>query len=255
MHHRSRLRQGTVLLAAAGLLSLAISGTAAAAGPPGPVFKGKPSVLTAAQAAQLSANATDRSIIVFKDQLSGLPAKGTSASARVSAANSAQAPVMAELSQVHATHVTGFHIVNAIAATISAAEASRLAANPAISAVVPDAMQRFPSEVSAPGPALPATAGQSTRSAASHPLEDRAPATAALELGDLPQQSGRHCGGDKWQLRVSVCPSTSSVSLPSPGIRLQPDLFALVLGWIAGQALPPLQRYLFEEGVELKGAG
>jgi subtilisin family serine protease len=169
MHCRSRIRQGTVLLAAAGLLSLAISGTAAAAGPPGPVFKGKPSVLTAAQVAQLSANATDRSIIVFKDQLSGLPAKGTTASARVSAANSAQAPVMAELSQVHATHVTGFHIVNAISATISAAEASRLAANPAVSAVVPDAMQRFPSEVSAAGPAFPANAGQSVRSPASAP--------------------------------------------------------------------------------------
>ena len=48
---------------------------------------------------------------------------------------------MAELRQVHATHVTSFHIINAIAATISAAEASRLEADPAVSAVVPDAMR------------------------------------------------------------------------------------------------------------------
>jgi subtilisin family serine protease len=170
MRCRFRFRLGAVL-AAAGLLSLAISGTAAAAGPPGPVFKGKPSVLTAAEVARLSANATDRSIIVFKDQLSGLPAAGATASARVRAANAAQAGVLAELSQVHAAHVSGFHIINAIGATISAAEASRLAANPAISAVVPDAMQRFGPPVSAAGPAFPANAGQGQRSPANAPQQ------------------------------------------------------------------------------------
>jgi subtilisin family serine protease len=167
---RSRFRLGA-LPAAAGLLSLAISGTAAAAGPPGHVFKGKPSVLTAAEVARLSANATDRSIIVFKNQLSGLPARGATASARVRAANAAQGGVLAELSQVHAAHVSSFHIINAIAATMSAAEASRLAANPAISAVVPDAMQRFAPPGSAAGPAFPANAGQGHRSPANAPQQ------------------------------------------------------------------------------------
>jgi subtilisin family serine protease len=145
---------------------LSISGTAGAAGLPGHVFKGKPSVLTAAQVARLSANATHRSIIVFKNQLSGLPARGGTASARVRAANTAQAGIRAELSQVHAAHVSSFHIINAIAATISAAEASRLAANPAISAVVPDTMQRFTPPATAAGPALPANVGQGHRSPA-----------------------------------------------------------------------------------------
>src|SRR6185312_5339698 len=95
----------------------------------------------AAQVAELSANATQRSIIIYKDQLPGLPASGATANARIKAANAAQAGVLAELSQVHATHVTGFHIINAIAGTFSAAEADRLRANPAISAVVPDAMR------------------------------------------------------------------------------------------------------------------
>jgi subtilisin family serine protease len=171
MYFRSRFRLGAAL-AAAGLLSLTISGTAVAAGPPGPVskgtvFKGTPSVLTAADVARLSANATDRSIIVFKDQLSGLPAGGSTASARVNAANSAQSGVMSELSQVHAAHVSSFHIINAIAATISSAEASRLAANPAVSAVVPDTMQKVAPPVSGAGPAIPANVGQAHGSAAS----------------------------------------------------------------------------------------
>ena len=56
---------------------LSVSGPAKAGGTPGQVFKGTPSTLTAAQVAQLSANANQRSIIVFKDQLGGLPAAGS----------------------------------------------------------------------------------------------------------------------------------------------------------------------------------
>ena len=65
------------LIAAAGLIPLGLSGTAAAAQSPagavaGPV-KGEQSVLTAAQVRRLAAHATDRSIIIFKNQFSGLP--------------------------------------------------------------------------------------------------------------------------------------------------------------------------------------
>ena len=68
---------------------------------------------------------------MFKNQLTGLPASGSTASERVTAANADQKGVMSELGQVHATHVRGFHVVNAIAATISAGMASRLRADPA----------------------------------------------------------------------------------------------------------------------------
>jgi subtilisin family serine protease len=150
------------VLAAAGLLALSVSGTAAAAaaGPPGPAFHGKPSSLTAAEAAPLSAKATDRSIIIFKDQLPGLPPGGATASARVRAADTDQAGVMAELRQVHARNVSSFHVVNAISATISAAEASRLQADPSVSAVVPDAMRPFAPLGTGSGPAFPASVQQ-----------------------------------------------------------------------------------------------
>jgi subtilisin family serine protease len=154
MHHRSRLGLGAVVAALA-LLPLGITGTAVAAG--GPVFKGTSSVLTPAQVATLSANATQRSIIIFKNQLPSVPASGNTANQRIQQANNAQAGVKAQLNQLHAKNVTGFHIINAIAATISSAEVSNLQANSAIQAVVPDAAWHFASLGDAAGPAFPAS--------------------------------------------------------------------------------------------------
>src|SRR5215468_3559456 len=145
MRFRSRFRLAA-LLTAAGLLPLAISGTAAAARAPGhTIFKGKHSILTAAQVERLAAHASHRSIIIFKNQLSSLPAKGATAGLRIRAANASQAGVTSELRQVHASHMRSFHIINAVAATISSAEASRLKHNPSVRAVVPDTMRHFAS--------------------------------------------------------------------------------------------------------------
>ena len=63
--------------------------------------------------------------------------------------------MLAELRQVHATHVRSYHIINAISATVSAAEISRLRADSAVQAVVPDAVRRFASLGSGAGPAFP----------------------------------------------------------------------------------------------------
>ena len=104
MRFRNGLRVAAVL-GTAGLLPLAASGAAVAAHSPGQVFKGTKSILTAAQVERLAAHATHRSIIIFKNQLTSLPAKGATANARIQAANTSQAGVLAELRQVHATHV------------------------------------------------------------------------------------------------------------------------------------------------------
>src|SRR5690242_8761142 len=155
MRSRSGLRL-TAVLAAAALLPLAASGAAVAAHSPGRVFNGTKSVLTAAQVERLAARATHRSIIIFKNQLTSLPAKGATANARIQAANAAQAAVLAELRQVHAAHVRSYHIINAISATISSAEAARLQHNSAVRAVVPDTMRRLAPLGSGAGPAFPA---------------------------------------------------------------------------------------------------
>ncbi len=122
------------------------------------MFRGKRTVLTAAQIRRLSAGAKKRTIIIFKNQLSGLPARGHTAKARASAASASQAAVRTDLARVHATHVHGFQIINAISASVTSAEAQHLRANPSVRAVVPDVFRHFASLGSGPGPALPAMA-------------------------------------------------------------------------------------------------
>jgi Subtilase family len=186
MRSRSRL---PALIAAAGLITLGLSGTAAAAHSPTRAFKADGSVLTAAQVRRLAAHATDRSIIIFKNQFSSLPVRGATMQRRVSAADAAQAPVMNELATLHATHVRGFHIINAIAATISPAEVQRLRANPAIRAVVPDAVRRLTPLGRGPGPLVPGRAG---------------PGHGGVAAGDVAQQ---------------ICPSNPAKPLIEPESR------------------------------------
>lgn len=139
MRFRFRL---LAFVSAAGLILLGLSGgTVASAQSSTRTVKAERSVLTAAQVRQLAAHATDRSIIIFKNQFANLPARAATMGQRVSAVNAAQAPVLAELAELHATHVQAFQIINAIAATISPAEVQRLRANPAVAVVEPDTLQ------------------------------------------------------------------------------------------------------------------
>jgi hypothetical protein len=127
-------------LAGAGVLVLAPAGNgqAFAQASIGGVGQRYQSRLTLADIARLSAGATDRSIIIFKDQHPSLPARGPSAGARASSVASDQSGVRGELSQLHAGNVKSFQVLNGISVTISKAEAGRLQGNPAVQAVVPD---------------------------------------------------------------------------------------------------------------------
>jgi hypothetical protein len=159
MSSRSRL---IALLAMAVLVALTAGGIAAAARSHNHrVFHGSKTLLTAAQIKRLSAAANKRTIIIFKNQLGRLPATRASTRARVSAAQAAQAGVRAELTQVHARNVKSFSLIDAISATVSAAEVKHLQLNPAVQAVVPDVFRHFATLGSGPGPALGAMAAKS----------------------------------------------------------------------------------------------
>jgi hypothetical protein len=99
---------------------------------------GRQSPLTASEARALSEHVTDRVIVVFKNQLSSIPDTPALRARRASAVAGVQSPVVSELSVTHATHVKRFQLINAVAAYVSAGEAKRLQANPAVAEVVPD---------------------------------------------------------------------------------------------------------------------
>ena len=143
-----------------------IHGSTQAAGAitlPSRVFSGG---LSAAEVLRLAQGARQRAIVILRDQHPDLLARGASAPNRTAVLAAEQAPILHELTQVGATRVRAYHLINAIAATVSAAEAARLQANPLVLAVVPDVVIRLPAhgrEQAAPA----ASAAGSDASAAS----------------------------------------------------------------------------------------
>ena len=94
--------------------------------------------LTASQAKALSTHVTQRVIIVLKNQLASTPDTAHLAVVRRSHVAALQRPILSELRQTRSRRVHSYTIINAIAATVSAGERARLAANPAVARVVPD---------------------------------------------------------------------------------------------------------------------
>ena len=90
-------------------------------------------------AAELSQNVNQNVIVIMKSQPKQDPVGSTAATTRASAIRSAQQPFVTELTQVHATHVKSYTMVNAFAATVSASEQERLSGNSSVAEVIPDA--------------------------------------------------------------------------------------------------------------------
>ncbi|MFZ0217369.1 MAG: S8 family serine peptidase, partial [Candidatus Dormiibacterota bacterium] len=142
------------------LLPLSLAVPARAASVAGSV---QASRLTPEQIAQLSAQANEKSIIVLKNQHPELPPVPSNTTRRAQAVQSDQAPITGELQQLRSPNLHSFQIVNAVGATISQAEVSRLRTNPVVEAVVPDAERTvLPVTDNAATPAAPATPGPSS---------------------------------------------------------------------------------------------
>jgi hypothetical protein len=86
-----------------------------------------------------SSGKRERMVVVFDDQLTNLPANRAHRHAREATAASMQAPLVAQLKQVGATHVRTLSLLNAVAATMPAAEAQALSHTRGVKEVVPDA--------------------------------------------------------------------------------------------------------------------
>jgi hypothetical protein len=143
VHPRSRSHSVFLVTGAAAALVLA-QGAAALAAPPAPHRASQERSLTAAQAAQLSTHVDQHIIVFMKYQPALAPVRSAAMSARSAAISSSQQPLLTELKQVHAAHVISYRLVNALAATVSAGERARLAANPDVAQVIPDATIQGP---------------------------------------------------------------------------------------------------------------
>jgi Peptidase inhibitor I9 len=131
--------KATVVLSTLTIGGLAL--TPAANAQTRPPRTAKPAVqaaLTASQARALSKNVTDKVIVVFKDQFTSTPDTKAFGSRRSASISESQQPVITELKETHATNLKRYQLINAVAATVSAGEAQRLAANPLVASVVKD---------------------------------------------------------------------------------------------------------------------
>jgi hypothetical protein len=137
-------------VAAVPALLIGQAGVALAA-PAAPSIYGQ---MTSALSAELSQNVSKPVIVVLKDQFGTAPVGSAAASARASAAVSSQKGISSELSQVHAKNVHSLSLVNAVTATVSAGEESRLAANSQVAEVIPNVtIKGAPAEAAAGGSA------------------------------------------------------------------------------------------------------
>jgi hypothetical protein len=135
-----RKTRPALLIAAAATTLVAGQGGAALAAPTASVAA-RPAgqqPLTAAQAANLSTNVDKHVIVFMKDQPALAPVRSAAMSARSAAISASQRPLLSELKQVHATRVISYQLMNSFAATVSAGEEARLAANPDVAKVIPD---------------------------------------------------------------------------------------------------------------------
>ena len=170
-----RARTLSLITAVAGVTALIAGQSVAASAAPAGV-SALPGPMTPALAAQLSQNVNQQVIVVLKNQPDQAPVGSQAASTRAAAIASAQAPLMSELTAVHATHVKAYSLVNALAATVSAGEEDRLSANSSVAEVIPDVtIQGGQDEAAAPA----ATTGK--------PKADKA---TSLALHNIPGACG-----------------------------------------------------------------
>jgi hypothetical protein len=118
--------------------------------------------LTRALATQLSQNVNQHVIVIMKSQLRAAHVGTRSASVRARAIEAQQAPLLAQLRQVHATHIKTYQLLNSFAATVSKGERARLATNPSVAEVIPDVTIHNATPVQA----APATRGKSSKARA-----------------------------------------------------------------------------------------
>ncbi|MGA8523565.1 MAG: S8 family serine peptidase [Candidatus Dormiibacterota bacterium] len=134
--HRAPYRLLTTGATAAGLIAMAVAGqTPSQAAHRSPLGTTYLSALSPAQIAALSQHANQRVIVLLRNQHPEAPTPRSGRAARLAVDES---PIVHELSQLRAGNLHSYSFVNAVSATMSSAEVTRLRQDPAVQAVVAD---------------------------------------------------------------------------------------------------------------------
>ncbi|MGH2896302.1 MAG: S8 family serine peptidase, partial [Solirubrobacteraceae bacterium] len=86
----------------------------------------------------------------MKSQLRQAHVGSRAAALRIAQVKAEQAPLLAQLRQVHARGVKSFQLLNSFSATVSKSERARLAANPSVARVIPDVTIQGPAPATLP---------------------------------------------------------------------------------------------------------
>ena len=191
--------------------------------------------LTSALAARLSQNVDDPVIVILKGQSSQAPADSLAARAASAVVAASRTSLVDELVRVRAIDIKGFTLVNSVAATVSPLEAQRLATDPAVARVVPDATFTVPG--TAPG--APASAGA---------VSARAIPARAVPARAVP--AGAASGHRSTSLPLHTVPGACA---PAGQSQLAPEGLALT-STSSGNATAPTARSLGFTGTGVKVA-
>jgi hypothetical protein len=118
-------------------------------------------------------------IVFLKAQPKAKGGSSVRSEQRAGVIKAAQAPYLSELRRVHATGIKTYHLVDAFAATVPAAEVSQLAASPGVAQVIPDSPIFGPDPASA---GTPKATGTPKASPTASPTASSAPTAAPRML-------------------------------------------------------------------------
>lgn len=172
-----------------------------------------PSALTPAQIAQLSRNQTERVIVLFRNQHGEAPAP---AGIRSGAIANDQSRIVGELQQLRAPKLHAYSFVNAVAATISHAEAVRLGQDPQVLAVVPDRVVHAPTKASSsPASTANAVPGSICPTAPAKPiLEPEALQSMNVDFGPYSSKLDAHDLATGKGVKIAVFPDGLDPNIP-----------------------------------------
>ena len=199
--YRSRIRSATLITSTA--TTMVLSAVLSAPSANAAVVSVPQAPLDSAAASALSTNVDTSVIVMMRNQPASVAESSAAATSRAKVIDNDQAPVLKELGQVRAQRVRVFHVINAVAATVSKGEAARLAVNPGVAAVIPDSVVHAP-DVDTPvtaaagtkaGPAGPATVPAGTCAASGGTqLEPEALADTHTDSDDPTAKTARTLG-------------------------------------------------------------